>query len=919
MNTSAPAEDLKRADPEQTLWEELDAAAAKYRVLSATIGTVWETAPEKKRVEKKVARRLVFAGLRVKLSEVLAEIKAENREMPANGLASLVIYADTLVLDKPVEIAAYNVVLVARLVDARPLGQTPLEFKVLEQVPDLPAENPGGKPAGKLKQTMKVLAGSVEGTLRLAAKKGGVLLDGRWTPKPGVPLGIELCNVDENGVLEPARKVSAGALADLVKRPLALSAFKAAFAAAGYLVRFDDDEKSRLAVGILRWAEACLQSADAMANEGELLFSELADQVSSLLIPLQVRGGAYFVPTLSGEFYRAQMDQLLGALESHESHLAGLETRTDIGTSLQVVSDGMRHAAVMEVAPLKTELGMVRENMQVLEQSIAELNRSFSAQSFECKKLYDELDVALRKSMDNKLIMQGIKFAMSGVSVVYNFQGVLITKSAGNFRNIGAKPWRGDSPVGTGDGSASMDDLDAGGSPGGGALNAMGPSTGAGIQDPQKLYDNLKWDKQKSSMGDALKQYGLQAAEVASAFADILRGTGADDAMIGKAHQLFVEQQRLTSTLIEAARTWEKAFWSDLEVPERPEALNAHKIDPGRKWDDFVRQADVSLKGLGAPKHAANYLSGLTTLAELGKAISAKTIVYCEQIARGTVLKAQIAAITNIAESWKSQETKSQSDLEKLAALKGMIQLRMDSIRQSIYVAWTYYRNSYFYLYFRKPPVVIGPEMNAAQLRDGLNAVSRWVAKLLGEDGAANAITMPSRQARIVFELPVVRAGEPAPDAKQVARLEPATDTSGAKLRWTIPLRRGLGEGEENPLAGVLPQGGDVAIWVEEAKLVFDGLKPNAKGNGIVWLGTSGHYQNGFDGRRAYSFVNRPMGGYYCFRDQETYVPWMIQAGLYQMPTPFTQWSAIFDKEGGDPSEVTKLRLELVVSFCGRT
>jgi len=248
-----------------------------------------------------------------------------------------------------------------------------------------------------------------------------------------------------------------------------------------------------------------------------------------------------------------------------------------------------------------------------------------------------------------------------------------------------------------------------------------------------------------------------------------------------------------------------------------------------------------------------------------------------------------------------------------------MIQVRVDSIRQSIYVAWTYYRNSYIYLYFRKPPVVITQEMSASQLRDGLNGVSRWVTKLLGEDGASNAVTMPSRQARIVFELPVVKSGEAAPNADRVARLEPATETRGAELRWTIPLGGGLAKGEDNPLAGVLPQGGDVAIWVEEAKLVLDGVKPNDKGNGIVWLGTSGHYQNGFGRREAYSFVNRPIGAYYCFRGQETYVPWTVQAGVYQMPTPFTQWKATFDKQGGDATGVTKLRLELVVSFRGRS
>ncbi|MBW8748291.1 MAG: hypothetical protein JF584_12145, partial [Acidobacteria bacterium] len=432
MSTLAVVEE-KQTDPEHVLWEELEAAAVKYRVLSATTRTVKveEKAPEKKIVEKQAVRRLVFAGLRVKLSEVLAEIAAQARATPPNGISSLVIYADTLVLDTEAEIAAHNVVLMARLIDAKPLGSSPITLRVLTQLHDFVLEETTGedgkpalveKPGNKLKQSVQILAGSIDGTLRLAAKKDTTLLDGRWAPKSGLPLGIEFCRLGEDGRLDSERKSTARELADLVKRPLALSAFKAAFAAAGYLARVDEEKKTQQAVDMLRWVEVCLRSAGAAANEDELLFEELADQVSSLLIPLEVTGNAFFVPTLSAEFYRAQMDQLLDALESYEGQLRDLEIRTDIGKSLEAVSGGMRHAAQMEIRPLKTELSMVRENMLVLEQSIMELNHSFSVQSTECRKLYDKLDVAIRDVMDKNLIMEGLKLATDGLSFLFSFQ-----------------------------------------------------------------------------------------------------------------------------------------------------------------------------------------------------------------------------------------------------------------------------------------------------------------------------------------------------------------------------------------------------------------------------------------------------------------------------------------------------------------
>ena len=964
MNTSSAPDNKTKADMDPALWEQLEAAAAKYRVLSVTTRTVTVEAgsPDKKALAKQAARRLVFAGLRVRLSDVLAEVLAQDRVAPANGLSSLVVYADTLVVDKPIEIAAYNVLLVARSIDATALCGHPMVLQVLNNVKDIvlyDEKSGGGKPAkdakpgGTLKQSIQILAGSIDGTLSLAAKKNNTLLNGRWVPEAGVPLRIELCRMGEDGALGPECKTTASALADIVKKPLALSAFKAALVAAGHLGRLDEESTTQQAVEMLQWVALCLRSGNTTTHDDELLFEELSDQVSSLLIPLRVTGKAYFVPTLSAEFYRAQMDQLLSALESYEGQLRGLEIRTDISASLNTVSDGMRVAAEMEIRPLKTELSMVRDNMRVLEQSIIELNRGFRAQSTECKKLYDTLDVAIRRTMDNNLVMEGFKLATDGISFIYNAQRLLIAKSKMAPGNTSVPPSLGHD---AGGGSATMDDPDAGSSPHDDGYNAddvadfdtafdasgsphdaeldsnaSNSSDGdtavpkvavqkSDLQNSRQLLDKLMLDKKKASLFSALKKYGLQTLAMAGAFARILQGPGINNALISKAQRLIEDQQKLTTTVIEAARAWEKALWSDVEVPGLPETLNANKIESGQKWDDFLREAEVSLKGLSsAQKEAAAYLSGLTALAEFGKAISSKTIVYCEQTARGTVLKAQIAATTHIAAAWQSQQDRSQSETEKLAALKGMIELRADSIRQSIHVAWTYYRNSYLYLYFRKPPVLIGPDMNASQLRDGLNGVSRWVARMLGEDGASSVVTMPSRQARIVFELPVVKPGDIAPSAAQVARLEPATGGRGAQLRWTIPLGGSLAEGPENPLAGVLPQGGDVAIWVEEAKLVLEGVKPNAKGNGIVWLGTSGYYQNGFGRQEAYCFVNRPIGAYYCFQGQETYVPWTVQTGVYQMPTPFTQWTATFDKHGGDPSEVTKIRLELVISFRGRT
>ncbi|MBW8747959.1 MAG: hypothetical protein JF584_10425, partial [Acidobacteria bacterium] len=228
-------------------------------------------------------------------------------------------------------------------------------------------------------------------------------------------------------------------------------------------------------------------------------------------------------------------------------------------------------------------------------------------QSTECRKLYDKLDVAIRDVMDKNLIMEGLKLATDGLSFLFSFQKTLIAKSTKDLRGVNVTPMPGDGssdpgPADPGSAPATMDDTgfdtdsssDAGGSSSGDKTEEKTPLLTPGPQTPEQLFDEQNLQKQKSALAVALKKYGLQVLQMAAAFAKILQGTGADDAMIGKAHGLLLDQQKLTTILIEAARSWEKALWSDVEVPDFPETLNAHRIDPGQKWDDFLREADVS-------------------------------------------------------------------------------------------------------------------------------------------------------------------------------------------------------------------------------------------------------------------------------------------------------------------------------------
>jgi len=112
--------------------------------------------------------------------------------------------------------------------------------------------------------------------------------------------------------------------------------------------------------------------------------------------------------------------------------------------------------------------------------------------------------------------------------------------------------------------------------------------------------------------------------------------------------------------------------------------------------------------------------------------LDAKFVACSAQLAQAPMVRSQIRAAQTTQARWKELEKNAQSDQEKLAVLKGILQARMDSIRRSVFAAWRHYRNSYYYLYFQDPPAV-NLDMNAAQLREAFAAVTAWVARLYGD------------------------------------------------------------------------------------------------------------------------------------------------------------------------------------------
>src|SRR5271157_1758572 len=325
--------------------------------------------------------------------------------------------------------------------------------------------------------------------------------------------------------------------------------------------------------------------------------------------------------------------------------------------------------------------------------------------------------------------------------------------------------------------------------------------------------------------GDALTALA-DAGESAKEAYEAASAALPDKRLLEEAKKLMSLQEQLMTAFVAGKALWAQAD-SDQTVADLPQSLASVSIDPSLAWDNYIVRAENELAKLtgelgsgAAQEEAGQYLVSLKILARYGKAIDVKLAAYTSQLALGTMVKAQIRAAESARARWKDLESRAKSDEEKLAALKGTIQSRMDAIKRSIFAAWTYYKNAYFYLYFQEPPMAMDFDMETAQLREVFASASAGVARLLGDVPESQQVRLPNDNAEITFQFKILRKGEAGETGTETALLTPAEGGGRAALTWSIP----VGSGQ---LQGVLPDDGNVAIWIKDARFFVEGVKPN--------------------------------------------------------------------------------------------
>jgi hypothetical protein len=585
---------------------------------------------------------VTYCGLRISLSAVLAGL-------PAAGIHSAAIFADTLVLDIP-QIAASGLVIVARNVDVTALKGAPLLL---------------APPAGGV-VVQAMLGASTGGPLRIAlASAPDAPLN---LPAGLAPLSATLCQAATGAPLAALPSGGAASVRDLVSRSWALNAMQAGYEGAS--AQMDDGSSSaRLnAQAMLAWIVACTAS---LAEAGEIPsdYAMLYNQAAALLVTLNVAPGAIFVPVLAGNFYSQQMSSMLTVIRDYEAKLNTLATQQDIAAAIATVSATLQDVAGDEITPLSVQLNGISTNTQSLYDDICDLRGKFTLQNQRAHTAFlvlgDEIAVA-----DIKATLQAeLDMAMGVISLGFD----------------AFKAYKGDAD-GIKDGV--KDSVDA----------------------VQKLVALIKAD-QGSSGGDDLT-------------------SGASD--------LLTSQMQLMQTVLSGRLLWQQAIDSQ-SGGVLPGSLSAITIDPVTDWDNYIVAAEAEIAsvkrqiGDGPQQDAAdNYLASLKILAGFGKAIGAKFVAYVGQLVQATIVIAQIKAAQNVEARWAATQATATSQAEQLAALKALVQGRMDAIKRALYVAWTYYAASYFYITFNAPPRMLHLDMDAADMEAALVGVADWVARAIG-------------------------------------------------------------------------------------------------------------------------------------------------------------------------------------------
>lgn len=525
--------------------------------------------------------------------------------------------------------------------------------------------------------------------------------------------------------------------------------------------------------------------------------------------------------------------------------------------TLEDIYTALANTASTEKAPTHTELAQVSGAIRQLQSEISSLTQEFSTQLKLADTTYDVMIGSIQSAQITKFVKDGIKTGVDIVGSVFKIAGAV---------EKGGK--------GAGEAASSV------------------------VETITQGYETISGITETFNHGD----------------------------LITDAKNLLGNTQSMLDTVFTSYQIWNNSSTSTSEINFKPASVTAN---PNLAWDNFMARAKnvlsnlaVSLNdsGLSSVQDKANdYLASLNILANYGKAINTQIFAYSNQLCRGVVLQSKLSALNNIQAIWQKLNDQAKHEEEKLAAMRSLVQSRIDACKRSIYIAWENYRSAYLYNKLSEPSETISLDTPVADMQAAFASITSWVAGLPG-NGGSGTTTLPNENSKISLKIPVVNTVTGTADIKNaepaglLAHLTPANGTKEATISLVIPKKLGQFADQIN-----LGSDEDVVMWVTKGKFFIEGIKHNKSGYVPLTIATSGIYVNGF-GNDLLHFASNPISSRYTYKpdvsmtSSTVIVPWSIDSHMYMLPTPFTEWTISISKDC-DISGITELYMEFHVNF----
>ncbi len=788
---------------------------------------------------------LVRTGLCVSLADVVGDAG----DSPLAG--ALVVAVDTLQVPAgDTNIAAAGCLIIARSVAVDGGGAATLTVQ-----------------GGSLQVMTSGISGALEAGL---ADPSGKSLGGpialALDSKAPVP---QILTLDQTKATELQTSSALVDVADVMHSPWSILALGLSFAAAGYLVEDGTPSSLDLAAGMLAWVTANANALIRQRSEFPTVdFANVASLQSgavSLLVFTQASAsGAVYVPVLSGDVYKTEVNALLEVAEAYDSKIRDLEQSQEQAKLLESFADTLSSVSKTAETPLYNTLARLSSQVGQIETELRNASVQLAQVSATLGPLQDALSKAIEDEFQKKLLDLAFSILTELVSL---YIGV--------------------------------------------AAIAVGLPPEAEIKEAAKAGQEAL--KGALEIAEKLIEGGEKAIEGAvklgaDALGDNLSSTSAADATAG-AQALMAS---VASFSIVSGALWQvvdsavssgkgridvsKKVLDALDQNVDLSGFSVAGLDPVTYWDKTVIQVEGAVQQYqtGPTAGAANaYLEAVKTAAVYGKSVGDLQSKLLDLYTQGISAFDRLQAVYAAEDDWKQLQGSLDTVEAQAAAAIGLLQRGYTDVKRNVILAVNNYRAAFFYQWLQESDVRIDASMDYLEMVQAAESSITSLQNVLVGKGTS---ALQPRQTLGNIDLSYTVKAADGPLFQEV--------NGQGRAVWSIT--------SSNPvLADQI--NGNTAIYLTEVVFILNGAEQTEEVE--MTIQTSGHFDNRL-GQSQHRFVARAIQMVSDYRPTKPpkFVPWKFaDAAAYLMPTPYTQWTLTVQK--GNWQDATSIEMRIRAGY----